>query len=102
MKTIGRDCSPKEDYLRYKADYEAQEDHLSKQLAALDQVRPISPLDTPWIKALLRHGKLTELDRATVAETIAQIRVFEGNRMEITYRFSDDFHLFPETPPPNT
>lgn len=92
----------KEDYLRYKADYEAQEDHLSKQLAALDQVRPTSPLDTPWIKALLRHGKLTELDRATVAETIAQIRIFEGNRMEITYRFSDDFHLFPETPPPNT
>ena len=35
-------------------------------------------------------GRLTELDRATVAETIEQIRVFEDGKVEITYTFSDD------------
>ena len=49
-----------------------------------------SILDRPWVAELLKQGKLTALDRTTVAETIKQILVFEDGRVEITYTFSDD------------
>ena len=84
----------KEDFLRYKADYEAQEERLTAQLALLDQEPEDDPLDRPWIASLLRHGKLTELDRATLAETVKEILVFEDGHIEITYRFADDLALF--------
>ena len=63
----------REDYLRYREDYE--------------------PLHHPWVEALLRYGKLTELDRVTVAETIKQIRIFEDGHVEITYTFSNELGL---------
>lgn len=81
----------KDDYLRYKADYEAQEDKLKAQLERLEQQEEVPP-EPPWITDLLAKGKLTELDRATVAETIKEIKVFE-DKVEITYTFSDDLGL---------
>lgn len=79
----------KQDFLRYKTDYEQQEKQLSRQLDALDNLGE-NPLEKPWITSLLKLGKLTELDRPTIAETIQQIRIFENNHIEITYTFSDD------------
>ena len=82
----------KADYLRYKADYERQEQQLSAQLEQLEraQAEPMSVLEKPWVKSLLEHGRLTTLDRATVAETVKQILVFEDGHIEITYTFADD------------
>ena len=40
-------------------------------------------------QALLQEGRLTALDRATVAETIAQIRIYEAGRIEIDYLFAE-------------
>ena len=79
---------PKEDFLRYQEDYKRQERLLSGQLEQLN--KPRDKADSPWTTELLRQGKLTALDRTTVAETIRQILVFEDNRVEITYTFSDD------------
>ena len=53
-------------------------------LEALDASR------LPWVEALLRQGRLTELDRVTMAETIREVRVFPDQRLEIAYAFSDD------------
>jgi len=39
----------------------------------------------PWVKELLASGQLAELDRPTVAVAIREIRVYEGNRIEIDY-----------------
>jgi DNA invertase Pin-like site-specific DNA recombinase len=86
----------KADFLAYQADYAAQQTRLTAQLAQLDQEKPDDPLDQPWVRALLEEGKLTALDRATVAETIREIRVFEGRELQITYQFSDDLGLFGE------
>ena len=80
---------PKEDFLRYQEDYQRQEKLLSGQLERLEQTRDRG-LDRQWVSELLKRGKLTALDRATVAETIRQILVFEDGRLEITYTFSDD------------
>lgn len=82
------DLISKEDYLRYKDDYQGQEDVIMAQLERL-QAQEDTPKESPWVEELLKLGKLTELDRATVAETIKEILVYEDH-VEITYNFSDD------------
>lgn len=77
------------DYLRYRSDYERQERELTAQLRLLDRAEG-EPTRNPWVERLLRNGKLTELDRTTVAETIRQIRIFGDGRVEITYAFSNE------------
>lgn len=81
----------KEDYLHYKKDYQEQEDRLSIQLEHLLDKEERQE-ESPWVSELLKLGKLTELDRATVAETIKEILVYEDH-VEITYNFSDDLGL---------
>ncbi len=81
----------REDFLRYKADYERQEEQLAAQMARLGEPeKEEDALGTAWVEELLRHGKLTVLDRATLAETIERILIFEDGKIEITYLFSDD------------
>jgi len=87
------DLLTKADYLRYKEDYERQEAALSSQLAQLEQEQPENIFERPWIAALLKHGKLTELDRTTMAETVKEILVFEDRHIEITYLFSDELGI---------
>lgn len=74
-----------EDYLRYRADYDAQEQALQAQLDKLRGSVQDDPRSLPWVKELLASGQLAELDRPTVAAAIQEIRVYEGNRVEIDY-----------------
>ena len=83
----------REDYLRYREDYERQEKTLNAQLEQFAKTGESDPLHHPWVEALLRYEKLTELDRVTVAETIKQIRIFEDGHVEITYTFSNELGL---------
>lgn len=81
----------REDYLRYKQDYEMQEQSIRTQMEQLERLTPATdPLDTPWLRHLLEMGTLSSLDRQTVAEVLERILVFEDGRIEITYRFSDE------------
>ena len=84
----------RQDYLYYRADYDRQERQLTCQMEALQiSGRAAAAQEQPWISALLREGRLSALDRATLAETVNQILVFEGGRIEITYTFSDDLGI---------
>lgn len=83
-----------EDYLRYRADYQRQEEELAAQLRQLDRAAA-PPTEGPWVEALLRQGRLTALDRITVAETVRQILIFADGRVEITYAFAGQPGLFP-------
>lgn len=83
----------KEEYLSYREDYARQETALSSQLTQLEQEHPEDVLERPWITALLKHGKLTQLDRTTVAETVKDILIFEDGHIEITYLFSDELGI---------
>lgn len=86
------------DYLRYRTDYDRQEQELTAQLQLLMQSEEPLP-HQPWTESLLRHGKLTTLDRITVAETIKQILIFRDGRIEITYAFSNESELLaPQEP----
>ncbi len=77
------------DFLRYQADYQRQEEQLTAQLELLSEHKE-EPLDQPWVTAFLKQGKLTQLDRATVAEAVREILIFEDNHIEITYNFEDE------------
>ena len=79
----------KEEFVRYKADYDRQESELTRQLEQLDKENATDILEQSWADKLVQMGKLTELDRATLAQTVKTIRVFENKRIEITYLFSD-------------
>ena len=87
------DLLTKADYLRYREDYTRQEEALSSQLAQLEQKQPEDVLERPWIASLLKHGKLTELDRTTIAETVKEILIFEDGHIDITYLFSDELGI---------
>ena len=63
----------------------AQEQALQAQLDKLRGSVQDDPLSLPWVKELLASGQLAELDRPTVAAAIREIRVYEGNRVEIDY-----------------
>ena len=86
----------KEDYLRYREDYEEQEKGLSAQLALTERAQESPVPEVPWVKALLENRGLTVLDRLTVAETLRQILIFEDGRLEITYAFSHGGEVFGE------
>ena len=79
----------KEDFLRFRDDYAAQEQKLTAQRTALVESRTQGGASAnPWADALLTHGRITALDRRTIAETVREIRIFEGGKIEITYLFS--------------
>ena len=89
----------RDEYLRYKEDYDKQEASLQGQLAQLAQQEdPQELLQEPWVDQLLRLGCLTMLDRATLAQTVKKIRVFEDKHIEITYLFSDALRVLLEKP----
>ncbi len=85
---IGRD-----DFIRYREDYERQEREMKAMLKQTDQRQEQEPPQRPWVQSFLQHGRLTELDRATVAEAIRKIRIFEDGYIEITYAFSNELGL---------
>lgn len=77
----------REEFLRYRADYGAQEASLAAQLDA--RAEDAEARLSPWTEELLRRGALAALDRATLSQALAGVRVFEGGRIEITYRCSE-------------
>lgn len=84
----------KEEYLRYRQDYTVQEETLARQMERLDEAEDAP--DRPWVEELVQLGRLTELDRATLAETVREIRVFEGGQIEIVYLFSKELRTLLE------
>ena len=81
----------KSDFIRYKQDYETQEQGIRTQLEQIEQSSiEKNPLENQWIQQLLHLGKLKQLDRLTIAEVLEKILIFEDGKIEITYRFSEE------------
>lgn len=86
----------KEEFLRYKEDYDRQEQTLLQQLERLEADRDGNRVERLWAENLLMQGELTQLDRETLAQTVKEIRVFEGKKIEIHYLFSEDLRTLLE------
>ncbi len=83
----------KEEYIDFSRTFQKKEDNLKKMLEELDagrRIRKDGASAQPWIKHLLDAEKVEELDRYIVAEMVQEIKVYENNKLEITYRFSDE------------
>lgn len=79
-----------EEFLRYKADYDAQEKTLTAQLERMsERAGSSNVVNGAWVERLIQRGDLEALDRATLAQNVKEIRVYEGKHIEITYLFSD-------------
>ena len=81
----------RDEYLRYRADYDTQERTLKGQLeSAKRRAEPADILTRPWVKRLIQQRELDELSRVIVAQNVKSIRVYENAHIEITYLFSDE------------
>ena len=83
---------------RYLEDYQGQENRLAAEIKRLENRKEI-PQESSWIGQLLERGGLTRLDRATVAEGVKEILVYEDH-VEITYNFFDDMGIWGEQETP--
>jgi len=83
----------KDEYLRYRADYDTQEKTLAAQLEAANKSNGEScAVNGAWVDRLLRQGELELIDRAVLAQNVKEIRVYENKRIEITYLFSEKLY----------
>lgn len=85
----------REDFESYHTDYAAQLETLQNQLSQLEKENDAESLpNQPWVDMFLKTEQLDKLDRATIAQLVESIRVFEDKRIEITYRFSKELGAF--------
>ena len=54
------------------------------------------PLDSQWVKSLLKHNRVEKLDRTILNEMIDVIYVYEDRSIKIVYNFSNDLALLLE------
>lgn len=80
----------REDFLQRKREYDEQENALKQQLCECDAICRESDAMLPWCEKLRSVGRLEELDRVTLEQTVKQICVFADGRIEITYLFSKE------------
>ncbi len=82
----------REEYLAYRQEYSRKEECLRERLEGLGEEAP--PKEDAQALAMSRLGRLLEqggplcLGRDILAEMLQQVTVYEGRRVEITYRFS--------------
>jgi DNA invertase Pin-like site-specific DNA recombinase len=85
----------KEEYRRLKADYSADEARLNAAIerlgVELDDVLAGKAERLRWMEHFKRFGELTTLDRRTVANLIAHIRVLSKTELQIKYNYQDEY-----------
>lgn len=85
----------KEEYTRLKANYASRFTEQEKQLAALqdslNNIQTRNGGDREWREAFRKHRNITALDRETVVSLIERILIFRERRVEIVFRWHDEF-----------
>lgn len=66
--------------------YEKEIDSLKAAVPKMEDIR-----NHPWVARLLELGEIEELDRAMVVELIDKIYIYQDKRIEIVYKFADEF-----------
>ena len=86
---------PADDFEAFKriftADCEQAERAIEAQQRELEQMLACSDPDSPWIAYFQKYGSFTELDRATAVRLIDRVLVYEGGRIEIVFRYQDEY-----------
>ena len=83
----------REDFLNYNELYSKrieEYDRKIEELEAEQQNLQTAPNAYPFLDVYRKYRKLEEITRPMVVELIEKIEVYEGNRVEITFRFHDE------------
>ena len=83
----------REDFLNYNELYSKRIEEYDRKITELEAER--QNLQTalnayPFLDVYRKYRKLEEITRPMIVELIEKIEVYEGNRVEITFRFQDE------------
>ena len=83
----------REDFLNYNELYSKRIEEYERKITELEaeqQNLQTAPNAYPFLDVYRKYRKLEEITRPMVVELIEKIEVYEGNRVEITFRFQDE------------
>ena len=83
----------REDFLTYNVLYSKRIEEYERKITELEaeqQNLQTAPNAYPFLDVYRKYRKLEEITRPMVVELIEKIEVYEGNRVEITFRFQDE------------
>ena len=83
----------REDFLNYNELYSKRIEEYDRKITELEAERKnlqTAPNAYPFLDVYRKYRKLEEITRPMVVELIEKIEVYEGNRVEITFRFHDE------------
>ncbi|HJB90788.1 MAG TPA: recombinase family protein [Candidatus Eisenbergiella merdigallinarum] len=78
----------KKTYARRRAEAEEQAETVQRKM---EQDWEDNLLGRSWMEQFKKHANITELDRRIVVSLIERILVYHDRRVEIVYRFQDEF-----------
>lgn len=85
----------REEYLDLKRSYTRRRDEAERQAEALreDISRELEDVtqERGWMGQFRRHQNITQLERSIVVSLIERILIYRGRRVEIVYRWQDEF-----------
>ena len=86
-----------EDFQQFKRVFEKDcqkaEQAIAAHRAQLDAILNSGDPASPWIKYFEQFGRVEELTRAIAVKFIEQVNVFEGGRLEITFRYQEEYEM---------
>ena len=83
----------REDFLNYNELYSKRIEEYDRKITELETERQnlqTAPNAYPFLDVYRKYRKLEEITRPMIVELIEKIEVYEGNRVEITFRFQDE------------
>ena len=83
----------REDFLNYNELYSKRIEEYDRKITELEAERQnlqTAPNAYPFLDVYRKYRKLEEITRPMIVELIEKIEVYEGNRVEITFRFQDE------------
>ena len=83
----------REDFLNYNELYSKRIEEYDRKITELEAERQnlqTTPNAYPFLNVYRKYRKLEEITRPMIVELIEKIEVYEGNRVEITFRFHDE------------
>lgn len=85
----------REEYQELKQSYTCRRDEVKQQAETLkgDMERELEKIsqECGWMKQFCKHQNITRLDRSIVISLIERILVYREHRVEIVYRWQDEF-----------
>ena len=85
----------KDEYARLKRNYADRADEAERQLdvlqATIDAIHEHGGEDKAWMEQFKKRQNLTALDRNIVVSLIERVMVYPDHRIEVTYRWQDEF-----------